>query len=106
GHERAAARLSRWARPRPPAPGVKAGAEWLAQVTREVVLPAIREELGELRARAADGDDEAFARFQALSREARVIEARAREAKLEEAEEEQAVEAPMAAQVSLGRTEF
>jgi DNA primase len=106
GHERAAARLSRWAKPRLPAPGVKTGAEWLAQVTREVVLPAIREELDELRARAAEGDDEAFARFQALSREARAIEARAREVKLEDDEEEQDAEAPPAREVSLGRADF
>ena len=61
-------------------------AEWLALATREVVLPAIREELDELRAQAGRGDDAAFARFQALSREARDIEARAREVKLNEDE--------------------
>lgn len=87
GEERAAARLSRWAKPRQPA-SLAAGAEWLAQVTREVVLPAIKEELGELRARAADGDDAAFARFQALSKEALAIETRAREAKLDHGEEQ------------------
>lgn len=87
GEERAAARLSRWAKARQPA-SLAAGAEWLAQVTREVVLPAIKEELGELRARAADGDDAAFARFQALSREALAIETRAREAKLDHGEEQ------------------
>jgi hypothetical protein len=53
-----------------------------------VVLPAIREELAELRAQAAEGDEAAFARFQALSREAREIEARAREAKLDESHDD------------------
>lgn len=80
GQERAAARVSRWPKARPAAPGADVEAEWRALATREVVLPAIREELAELRALAADGDDTAFARFQALSREARDIEARARAA--------------------------
>jgi len=52
----------------------------------DTLLPAIREELDELRAQAGRGDDAAFARFQALSREARDIEARAREVKLNEDE--------------------
>ena len=55
-----------------------------------MVLPAIREELAELRAAAAEGDDDAFARFQALSREARDIEARAREAKLDDVQDDDA----------------
>jgi len=95
GHERAAARVSRWkhdekppgARPRPTqGQGREQEArpeEWLALASLHVVLPAIREELAELEKLAADGDDEAFARFQALRREARSIEARAREAKLD-----------------------
>jgi hypothetical protein len=92
GQERAAARIERWKHEEKP-PGRKgepntgpgaSPSEWLAVVTREVVLPAIREELSELQAAAAEGDDDAFVRFQALSREARLIEARAREAKLEE----------------------
>lgn len=83
GQERAAARLSRWPKPRPS--GVAdIEAEWLAKAAREVVLPAIREELDELRVRAGHGDDAAFARFQALSREARAIEARAREVMIED----------------------
>ncbi|MBI3437269.1 MAG: toprim domain-containing protein, partial [Proteobacteria bacterium] len=89
GQERAAARLSRWPKPRPQiANGGDADveAEWLAKASREVVLPAIREELDELRAQAGRGDDAAFARFQALSREARDIEARAREVKLNDDE--------------------
>jgi DNA primase len=87
GQERAAARLSRWPKPRPLSGGdADVEAEWLALATREVVLPAIREELDELRAQAGRGDDAAFARFQALSREARDIEARAREVKLNEDE--------------------
>ncbi|GIK50077.1 MAG: DNA primase [Hyphomonadaceae bacterium] len=81
GQERAAARLSRWPKPRPAADDGELEAEWLALATREVVLPAIREELAELKHAAAEGDDAAFVRFQALSREARAIEARAREAK-------------------------
>ena len=89
GDERAAARLSRWPKPRAAADqsqaadGADLETEWLVLVTREVVLPAIKEELAELRPRADRGDDAAFARFQALSREARDIEARAQEAKLE-----------------------
>ncbi len=92
GQERAAARISRWKldeKPsgqngRPDRGHEAKPEEWLAQVTRNVVLPAIREELGELRKAAAEGDEAAFVRFQALSREARTIEARAREAKLDE----------------------
>jgi DNA primase len=88
GQERAAARISRWPRAKSPIEGVQVEAEWLALATREVVAPAIREELAELRRAAADGDDAAFARFQALSREAREIEARARESKLDETAED------------------
>lgn len=86
GQERAAARVLGW----PKARGAEGGAsgdieaEWLALATREVVLPAISEELAELRPLAEAGDEAAFVRFQALSREAREIERRAREAKLEE----------------------
>ncbi len=98
GQERAVARLSRWAKPS--AAGANAGVEWLAQVTREVVLPAIREELEEVRARAVGGDDKALARFQALSREAHAIEARARAAKLEDTEENQAAATPPASQTN------
>ncbi len=90
GLERAAARVSRWPRPRPAPEGADVEAEWLAQATREVVLPAIREELAALRAAAADGDETAFARFQALSREAVTIERRAREAKLDDLQEDEA----------------
>ncbi|MEZ6023023.1 MAG: hypothetical protein R3C16_06345 [Hyphomonadaceae bacterium] len=88
GHERAAARVSRWPKPAKPAEDADLEAEWLALATREVVAPAIREELAELRVLAAEGDNDAFARFQALSREARDIEARAREAKLDEVQNE------------------
>jgi hypothetical protein len=84
GQERAAARISRWPKANSAAASAELEAEFLALATREVVLPAIREELSELRRAAAEGDEAAFARFQALSREARAIEARAREAKLDE----------------------
>lgn len=88
GQERAAARLSGWPKARPPAGNdADLEAEWLALVTREVVLPAIREELAELRPLADRGDDAAFVRFQALSREAREIEARARDAKSEDVQD-------------------
>jgi DNA primase len=87
GHDRAVARISRWPKAKPPPEGADISAEWLALATREVVAPAIREELAELRQAAADGDDTAFARFQALSREAREIEARAREVKLDDVQE-------------------
>ncbi len=99
GEAVAAARVLSWPKTRPARagearPGQAAGgdieAEWIALVTREAVLPAIKEELSELRVRADAGDDAAFARFQALGREARAIEARAREAKLEEAQGETA----------------
>lgn len=89
GNDRAAARVSRWPKPISAAEGADVEAEWLALATREVVLPAIREELSELRMAAADGDEAAFTRFQALSREAREIEARAREAKLEDLQDDQ-----------------
>lgn len=87
GYERAAARLSRWPRPAEGAAvaGADLEAEWLALVTRDVVLPAIKEELAELRLLVDAGDDAAFARFQALVQEARAIEARALEVKLEDA---------------------
>lgn len=88
GQERAAARIAAWPKAMPAPEGTDVEAQWLALATREVVAPAIREELAELRQAAADGDDAAFARFQALSREAREIEARAREAKLEETEQD------------------
>jgi len=97
GEERAAARVTRWPKPRvagseggrPPEAGggpdsLGAGeleAEWLALVMREVVLPAIKDEMAALRDAADAGDDDAFIRFQALGREAREIEARARTAK-------------------------
>ncbi len=84
GQERAAARISLWPTANSAAASAELEAEFLALATREVVLPAIREELSELRRAAAEGDEAAFARFQALSREARAIEARAREAKLDE----------------------
>ena len=90
GQDRAAARISRWPKAKPPPEGADISAEWLALATREVVAPAIREELAELRQAAADGDDTAFARFQALSREARDIEARAREAKLDDVQDDDA----------------
>jgi hypothetical protein len=88
GNDRAATRIAQWPKLRPVADGADVEAEWLALATREVVLPAIREELSELRMAAAGGDEAAFARFQALSREARAIEARAREAKLDETQDE------------------
>jgi len=96
GQERAAARVSRWKNEEKPpgrdGRGDGAAApdpeEWLALVTHQVVLPAIKEELAELKAAAAGGDDAAFVRFQALGREARAIEARAREAKLEEPQDD------------------
>ncbi len=90
GQDRAAERVSRWPKAKAPPEGADVSAEWLALATREIVAPAIREELAELRQAAADGDDTAFARFQALSREAREIEARAREAKLDDVQEDDA----------------
>jgi DNA primase len=78
GRDRALARLARWPKPAPI--GAEGGEQWLALATLEVVAPAIREELAELHELAAAGDDAAFARFQALRREARDIEARARAA--------------------------
>ncbi len=92
GQERAAARVLCWKHEAKP-PGRNGRqtkwseanpGEWLASVTRQVVLPAIREELAELSMAAAQDDSGAFARFQALSREVQLIEARVREARLEE----------------------
>lgn len=104
GQERAAARISRWKLDeKPPGRSGKRGQgqgtspdEWLATVTRNVVLPAIREELAELQALAGEGDDDAFARFQALSREAIAIERRAREARTEESTAKEDAEGLMA----------
>jgi DNA primase len=88
GQERAAARLSRWPKPRNTASeSADAEAEWLARVTHQVVLPAIREELAELARAVEQGDDDAFIRFQALGREARDIEARARDVKNEDVQD-------------------
>ena len=52
-----------------------------AALTAAVCIPAVSEELAELRPLADTGDEATFARFQALSRAAREIEARALEAK-------------------------
>jgi hypothetical protein len=99
GEDRAAARVLRWKADEKPKGKRREGEtpqpplnpeEWLAWVARVIVAPAIREELAELRQAAADGDDTAFARFQALSREAREIEARARESKLDDVQEDDA----------------
>lgn len=84
GEERAAARVSRWPKAGSLADSAVLEAEFLALATREVVLPAIREELAELLALEEAGDPGAMARFQALNKEAVRIEARAREAKLDE----------------------
>lgn len=62
--------------------------EWQAQASLHVVLPAIREELAELKRAAAEGDDDAFTRFQALNKEAIALEVRAREAKLDETQDD------------------
>ncbi|MES1201425.1 MAG: DNA primase [Pseudomonadota bacterium] len=86
GEERASARVTSWPKPKTAAEAAGVEQEWAAYVTREVVLPAIREELAELRPLADEGDEAAFARFQALSREAREIEARAQEAKQNDAQ--------------------
>jgi DNA primase len=96
GQERAAARVSRWkhdAKPpgTKPRPGYEAKPEeWVALASLHVVLPAIREELAELKRAAAEGDDDAFLRFQALNKEALAIEQRAREAKLDDVQEDDA----------------
>ena len=91
GQERAAARDFALAQGRAPsARGADVEAEWLALATREVVLPAIQGGIGRAAHGCGDGDETAFARFQALSREAREIEARAREAKLDDVQEDDA----------------
>jgi DNA primase len=81
GEERAAARVSRWpaprTRPEDNPGGDEAEAQWLARMALEVILPAILEEMAEARSRADGGDAEAFARFQALGREARALKAQA-----------------------------
>ena len=85
GETRAFARLSRWPKARTTGDGAaELEASWLALVTREVVLPAIREELAELRVLVEAGDVDAFARAQILSREIRAIEARPLELSMDE----------------------
>lgn len=83
GETRAAARVSRWAKPRL-AEGSDLEARWLALVTNEVVVPAIREELAELRAAVVAGDMDAFARSAHLARELKRLEARPLEVSLED----------------------
>ncbi len=85
GEDRAAARVSAWPPHRPPI-GPEAGgtivqaeeaaveAEWMAAVTMDVVLPALREEMAALAAAADRGDEAAFERFLMLDREARRID--------------------------------
>lgn len=84
GQERAAARILRWPKATPPADGEQVLAQWLALVTLDVVLPAIREEMAELLAAEESGDPTAMSRFQALNREAKTIEARAKDVSLTE----------------------
>lgn len=85
GYERAAARVSRWPKPAKAADGADLAAEWLALVTREVVIPALREELDELRPAFLDLEHDAVVRFQALTKEVKELERRARDAKQEDA---------------------
>ncbi|MGE3303147.1 MAG: DNA primase [Hyphomonadaceae bacterium] len=75
--ERAAARVSAWppAGAGPRADEAAAEAEWMALVTLEMVLPALKEEMAALRAQADQGDAGAFERFLMLDRDARTIEA-------------------------------
>ncbi len=82
GEERAAARVSAW----PPwrtagadgaailADEAAVEAEWMAAITLDVVLPALREEMAALAAAADRGDEAAFERFLMLDREARRID--------------------------------
>jgi DNA primase len=83
GHERAFARVAAW----PVAPvrtdlgtddvranGEAREAEWMALVTLDVVLPALKEEMAALASAANQGDSGAFERFLALDRDARRIE--------------------------------
>ena len=81
GEERAAARISQW----PPArkPPIEAQEvedqeaieqEWLALVTLDVMLPALKEEMAALAAAAGQGDQAAFERFMLLDKDARKLE--------------------------------
>jgi hypothetical protein len=82
GEERAAARVSAWPPYRTPGPAgapdgvdeAAAEAEWMAAITLDVVLPALREEMAALAAAADRGDEAAFERFLMLDREARRID--------------------------------
>jgi DNA primase len=82
GEERAAMRVSAWPPFRLPEAGGAAiqaderavEAEWMAAVTLDVVLPALREEMAALAAAADRGDEAAFERFLMLDREARRID--------------------------------
>lgn len=85
GQERAAARVSRWPDNPPPSDGAEIQERhWLVLATKEVVLPAIREEMAELLAAEEAGEPTAMARYQALAREAKAVEARARDLSLTE----------------------
>jgi DNA primase len=79
--ERAAARVGAWPPCRTPGadganPADEAAveAEWMAAITLDVVLPALREEMAALAAAADKGDEAAFERFLMLDREARRID--------------------------------
>lgn len=82
GQERAAARVERWKEHEKAfgksakAPGYQSSPEeWQARVTRDVVLPAIKEEMAELLASEEAGDPTAMKRYQALLKEAKAVEA-------------------------------
>lgn len=89
GQERAAARVSRWPKVKPPNEGDEVSVHWLVLATHDVVLPAIREEMAELAAQEEAGDPNAFARYQALAREAKAVEARAKDLSLSVAQTEE-----------------
>jgi DNA primase len=82
GEARAAARVSAWPPYRTPDAEAAADpvneaafeAEWMAAITLDVVLPALREEMAALAAAADRGDEAAFERFLMLDREARRID--------------------------------
>jgi hypothetical protein len=82
GHDRAFARVAAWPQARLSSEMGADGdsteeareAEWMAQVTLDVVVPALKEEMATLASAANQGDGAAFERFLMLDRDARRIE--------------------------------
>ncbi|MGE3141943.1 MAG: DNA primase [Hyphomonadaceae bacterium] len=78
GEERALARVSRWPKARSQeGPRDEMEAQWLARMTLDVILPAIRQEIEDLRPLVRTDDVEALRKSQALTAEKTRLEAQA-----------------------------